>query len=154
MATTEVGFYHLARMPLEKALPRLLQRVLDARLRAVVLGTSEERLKALDVALWVDDPGSFLAHGLRGQPRPQDQPIYLTTVEENPNGAQVLVLIDGADAAGIGAFARCLDVFDGNDPAALAAARERYSARRAQGFALTYWQQDARGGWTKAANAG
>lgn len=146
---TDVGFYHLTRMPLERALPRLLQRVLDAGLRAVVLGTSEERLKALDVALWVDDPGAFLAHGLRGEPRPQDQPIYLTAVEENPNGAQVLVLIDGAEPGYVASFERCLDVFDGNDPAAVAAARARYRVRKAAGFSLAYWQQDAAGRWAK-----
>jgi len=117
----EVAFYQLSRSSLERALPRLLQKVLDQEIRAVVLATSEERLSALDTALWVDDPGSFLAHGRRGEPYPEDQPIYLTTVEENPNGAPVLVLIDGADARSLAGYARCLHVFDGNDAAATAA---------------------------------
>ena len=45
---------------------------------------------------------------------------------------------------------RVFDLFDGNDEAAVAAARERWKAARAGGHALTYWQQGARG-WEKKA---
>jgi DNA polymerase III subunit chi len=41
-----------------------------------------------------------------------------------------------------------LDLFDGNDEAALAAARRRWAAAKAAGHALSYWQQGARG-WEK-----
>jgi DNA polymerase-3 subunit chi len=40
-------------------------------------------------------------------------------------------------------------MFDGNDPAAVAAARDRWRAAKAAGHALTYWQQTDRGGWAK-----
>jgi DNA polymerase-3 subunit chi len=40
-------------------------------------------------------------------------------------------------------------MFDGNDPAAVAAARERWRVYTAGGHALTYWQQNARAGWEK-----
>jgi DNA polymerase-3 subunit chi len=143
----EVAFYQLSRSSLERALPRLLQKALDQQMRAVVLGTSEERLSALDTALWVDDPGSFLAHGRRGDPYPEDQPIYLTTVEENPNGARVLVLIDGAEARSLEGYMRCLHVFEGHDARRLAAARARYEACRAAGLAVTFHRQDSAGRW-------
>ena len=143
----EVAFYQLSRSSLERALPRLLQKVLDQEIRAVVLATSEERLSALDTALWVDDPGSFLAHGRRGEPYPEDQPIYLTSVEENPNGARVLVLIDGAEARSLAGYTRCLHVFEGNDAAQLAAAQVRYEACRTAGLSVTYYRQDSSGRW-------
>jgi len=59
----EVGFYHLTRAPLERALPRLLEKAREAGYRALVVAASEERVAALDALLWTYDPASFLAHG-------------------------------------------------------------------------------------------
>jgi len=62
---TEVGFYHLTRSALEPALGRLLERVLDSGLRAVVRASSAERADALNRALWQFGRDSFLPHGAR-----------------------------------------------------------------------------------------
>jgi DNA polymerase III subunit chi len=149
MATTDIGFYHLTVSPLEEALPKLLRKVLDSGQRAVVLAGSEERAEALNVVLWTYHPASWLPHGTRADGYADRQPIYLTHEEENPNGARVLVLVDGADPAFVGDFERCLDMFDGNDPDAVEAARERWRARKQAGFALSYFQQDSAGRWTR-----
>jgi DNA polymerase-3 subunit chi len=42
-------------------------------------------------------------------------------------------------------------LFDGNDPDALAGAREQWRAVKAAGHDATYWQQDERGRWAKKA---
>ena len=146
----EVSFYHLQREPLEVALPKILEKVLERGLRAVVMAGSRERVALLDEQLWTYGRGSFLPHGAAGDGRAEEQPIYLTAEVENPNGATVLVLVDGADPADKSAFDRCLDMFDGNDPPAVAAARGRWQACKDQGFDVTYWQQGARG-WEKKA---
>jgi DNA polymerase III subunit chi len=78
------------------------------------------------------------------------QPIWLTALDEAPNGARFLFLIDGAESARLDAFARVFDLFDGNDAAALEAARVRWRAAKDAGHALTYWQQGERG-WEKKA---
>ena len=65
-----------------------------------------------------------------------------------PNGARFLFLLDGAESARLDLFDRVLDLFDGNDEAALAAARRRWGAAKAAGHALSYWQQGPRG-WEK-----
>ena len=59
----EIAFYQLRRTPLEKALPKLLEKVLESGRRAVVLAASEERAEALNAALWTYEQGSFLPHG-------------------------------------------------------------------------------------------
>ena len=146
---TDVGFYHLTATPLERALPKLLEKVLESGARAVVLAGSEPRIESLDTALWVYDPGSFLPHGTAGAGDPADQPVFLTTREENPNGAAILVLVDGIEPAFLNSFDRCLDVFDGTDEAAVAAARKRWSARKSAGDAVTYWKQAPDGRWEK-----
>jgi len=146
---TEIGFYHLTRSKLEQALPRLLAKVLESGVRAVVRAGSEERVRFLNTNLWTYDQDSFLPHGSAAEGDAGDQPIWLTTEQENPNGAAILVLTDGAAAEDLANFTRCLDMFDGNDPAAVEAARTRWKTWRAAGHELTYWQQTEQGGWGK-----
>ncbi len=144
---TEIRFYHLTRTPLERALPQLLERALAAGMRAVVISGSEERVEALNQLLWTYEERSFLPHGSKREGRPERQPIWLTTEDENPNGATCLVLTDGAVSTGLAQYQRCLDLFDGQDPAAVEAARARWKECKAAGHSLSYWQQDAAGRW-------
>ena len=147
----DIAFYHLMRMPLDQALPKLLGRVLSTGGRALVLCGSEERVSALDTALWVCPDPDWLPHGTKASGHPTMQPIWLTTEDAAAaNGARFLVLVDGADSTRLGDYDRVLDLFDGQDPEAVAAARRRWSAAKAAGHALSYWQQGDRG-WEKKA---
>jgi DNA polymerase-3 subunit chi len=150
----EIGFYHLTRTPLEQALPRLLGRVLQQQGRALVLCGGEERLAALDAALWLCSDPDWLPHGTPATGHAELQPIWLTTQDVGeagaPNGARYLFLVDGAESARLSLFDRVLDLFDGNDEAAVAAARRRWAAAREAGHALSYWQQGPRG-WERKA---
>ena len=151
---TEIGFYHLTRSPLGQALPRLLEKALVAGHHVVLRGSDEERLEHLNRNLWTYENDSFLPHGGKGDGEAGRQPIWLTTTVENPNGASVLVLVDGAAADDLAGYARCLELFDGNDADQLDGARRRWKAVLAAGHVCTYWQQTERGGWTKAHEAG
>jgi DNA polymerase-3 subunit chi len=145
----EYGFYHLTRTPLDQALPKLLGRVLGTGGRAMVLLGSTERLEALDAALWTSGDPDWLPHGTPRTGHPQHQPIWLTTEDgPAPNGARFLFLLEGTETAHAAAYDRILDLFDGADDAAVAAARARWKAAKAAGHALTYWQQGPRG-WEK-----
>ena len=146
----EVGFYHLISTPLERALPRLLERALSQGHRVIVRAASAERVEHLNVALWTYEEAAFLAHGSARDGNPALQPIWLTDRDENPNGATMIVLVDGLEAADLNLFARCADFFDGNDEGAVAAARERWRRAREAGHNLTYWQQTA-SGWERKA---
>ena len=146
---TDIGFYHLVATPLEKALPKLLEKVLGSGARAVVMAGSAERVEALNGLLWTYAPNGFLPHGSAKDGRPERQPIWLTAKDENPNGATILVLTDGATADSLPSFARCLDVFDGADETAVEAARARWKAYKEAGHGLTYWQQTDSGGWER-----
>jgi len=130
-------------------LPKLLERALEQGYRVVVLAGSPERVDQLNGALWTYDEASFLPHGSARDGFPERQPIWLTTTDENPNGANLLVLVDGVRSANPDGFARILDVFDGGE-ASVAAARERWTAAKEAGHELTYWQQTEKG-WEKKA---
>jgi len=147
---TEIGFYHLTRSSLDEALPRLLEKAYAAGHRVVVRGGDAERIELLNRALWTYRKDSFLPHGARSDGFAEDQPIYLTAQVENPNGASILVRVDDAEAPDLNTFDRCLDLFDGSDPDAVARARTRWREAREHGHACTYWQQGERGGWVKA----
>lgn len=146
---TAINFYHLERSTLEHALTQLLEKVLANKARAVVFAGSEERVEALNAALWTSPPHSFLPHGSRQDGHAPDQPVWLTTEDENPNGASVLVLTDGMASARMGEYERCLELFNGQDPAAVEAARERWRRYREEGHELIYWRQTPGGSWEK-----
>lgn len=148
---TEIGFYHLQRSPLERALPMLLEKVLEAGKRAVVVAGSEERVEQLNGVLWTYRPDSFIPHGSARDGNAEAQPIWLSTTPENPNDAGILVLTDGATADSFDGFERCLEMFDGKDDAAVAAARERWTAYKEAGHEVVYYQQTESGGWEKKA---
>jgi len=146
---TEIGFYHLTASPLEKALPRLLEKILKAQKRAVIICESQERLDYLNTTLWTLGKASFLPHGSAKEGFGEDQPIWLTTQDENPNGAQFLVLIEGSNVPSLSNYERCLDLFDGNDEEAVANARKRWKTYKEQDHAVTYWKQMEKGTWEK-----
>ena len=146
----EVGFYHLTRTGPDQALPQLLGRTLAAGQRAVVVCASDERVAALDAALWLSTDPDWLPHGTAAAGNADLQPIWITAADEAPNGARFVFLVEGAAAATLAAFDRAFDLFDGRDEAAVAAARERWKAAKAAGHTLTYWQQTPRG-WEKKA---
>jgi DNA polymerase III subunit chi len=147
---TEILFYHLQEHPIEKVLPNLLERSLERGWRAVVQASSEDRVDALDAHLWTFSDDSFLPHGTDREAAAAEQPILLTVREHNPNNASVRFLIDGAPIpADAGSYQRLVLLFDGGDPEAVAVARERWTAAKAEGFDVTYWQTDERGRWQR-----
>jgi len=149
---TEMLFYHLQRQPIEKVLPALLEKSLARGWRVVVQAASEERVEALDAHLWTYREDAFLPHGTDREAEAATQPVLLTTRDGNPNGANVRFLIDGAGVpADTGNYERIVLLFDGDDPDAVAAARERWTQARTQGLAATYWQADAEGRWQRKA---
>jgi DNA polymerase III subunit chi len=147
---TEMLFYHLEHQPLERVLPTLLEKSLERGWRVVVQASSEERIEALDAHLWTFRDDSFLPHGTWREAEARSQPILLTVNPDNPNGATVRFLIEGAmipeDAE---AYQRIVLIFDGEDPDAVAAARERWRESKAKGFDVTYWQTDGEGRWQR-----
>ena len=148
---TEVLFYHLERQSLEQTLPGLLQRCLERGWRAAVQVGGEDRLRDLDSHLWTYNDAAFLPHGTAADGHEKDQPVFLTTNTDNPNGASVRFLVDGATTDSFEGYERIVFLFDGADQEATATAREAWKAAVAAGTEATYWRQDERGKWGKQA---
>jgi len=150
----EVGFYHLTTTPLDRALPKLLERSLEAGKRSVVIATTPGVIDHLNSTLWTYGRASFIPHGgdngTVSDPHASDNPIWLTTKDENPNGATLLFLTDGALSQKMSSFERCFFLFDGNNTHELEDARSRWKDLKAQGHPLVYWKQTPSGAWEKA----
>jgi DNA polymerase-3 subunit chi len=127
---TEVRFYHLTRTSLEAALPVMLEKTLERGQRAVVIAGSDERVESLNAQL---------------------QPVWLTARDENPNGAEVLFLTDGATAQSLADYKLCAMLFDGGNDTAVQLARDQWRTLKEAGHEVTYWKQDETGRWAQQA---
>jgi DNA polymerase III subunit chi len=134
-------FYYLTRVPLEKALPGIAERVLASGERLVIVAEDEKLLTRIDALLWSYKPESFLPHGRDG-----DQPILLTADADGAT-AQNIALIDGAWRDAALNFARAFYFFDSQTidgaRAAWRALAERDEVER------HYWKQDDAGKWVE-----
>jgi DNA polymerase-3 subunit chi len=116
-----------------------------------VEGRVQERVEALDTLLWTYREDSFLPHGTRRDGNSTAQPIYLTSNEDNPNGAGVRFLVDGAETTELSSYDRVVYLFDGRDADAVVKARGHWKAAKDAGCEVTYWQQSSEGRWQKKA---
>jgi DNA polymerase-3 subunit chi len=148
---SEIRFYHLQRRSLEDTLPVILERCYSRGDRTVVMAGSAERVEALAAHLWTYNDRNFLPHGTKRDGQAERQPIWLTETDENPNAAAVLFLADGARSQTIDAYALCVELFDGQDASAVAAARERWTSYKSAGHSLVYYQQNEAGRWEEKA---
>jgi DNA polymerase-3 subunit chi len=149
MTNCEVWFYHLERQGLDQVLPTLLERTLQKGWKALVRAPSGDRVEYLDGWLWSYRDDSFLPHAAGAQAGEAD-PVALVADEANPNRAEALFLVDGAEPGALDGYARCSVIFDGRDEAALQVARAQWRKLKDAGFSAVYWRQ-GQGGWEKAA---
>jgi DNA polymerase-3 subunit chi len=148
----EVLFYQLSGTTLEATLPDLLERSLARGWRVLVRCGSEAGLAGLDTLLWTYRDDSFLPHGTAAAASAALQPVCLTLGSDNPNGANILMLVDGARASvdEMAGFERTCLLFDGHDGRALEAARADWRAVQAAELAAKYWAQE-QGRWVQKA---
>lgn len=134
-------FYHLTRVPLEKVLPSIAERVLASGERLVIVAEDDKLLTRIDALLWSYKPESFLPHGREGE-----QPILLTADAEG-SLAQNIALIDGQWRDSALNFARAFYFFDSQSiDSARAAWRGLADNDKVERH---YWKQDDAGRWVE-----
>lgn len=146
----KIQFYHLTATALEAAVPQLVAKALQAGLRGVLWCDDTDAARLSD-ALWHAKPEeSFLAHGLAGQAYAAWQPLLISGVETQENAPDMLMITHGKMPEDITRYRRILDIFNGADEHAVAAARSRWQEYKTQGHALQYFKQNPSGGWELA----
>lgn len=150
----QVDFYHLQNQVLENVLPKLLEKAYGTKKRIKIKIGNEERVEFLNTALWTFDEQSFIPHGSKKDGFADEQPIWLSSDDDNPNQAVFLFLVDGAltNIENAAKYERIFNIFDGNNEAATEQARGFWKDLKQAGFELNYWQQNANGKWTLQAS--
>ena len=144
---TEISFYHLEHKPWEQVLPKQLSTALERGWRCVVQVGDAARVEEISELLWKNDADLFLTHGTKADGRADQQPIWLTAEAENPNAANVKFFIEGAAVDDVAGLTRAVILFDGHDETAVTRARDDWKRFKAQGFEISYYQQDENHRW-------
>lgn len=148
---TDIRFYHIQNRSVNDTVPPLLNKALEGGHKIVLRTGNAASVKALDEHLWTYRDDSFLPHGAKGGAHADQQPIYITDDTDNPNGADVLIVMPGASAEGVGDYKLCCEMLNGRDEAQVSAARTRWKTYKEAEYTVTYWQQTDAGGWDKKA---
>ncbi|MES2607732.1 MAG: DNA polymerase III subunit chi [Pseudomonadota bacterium] len=153
--TLQVSFYQLMLTPMEKVVPRIVDKIYASKLRAMIWIENDEKLALLNTSLWTYSTLAFIPHGCRldSEETKDQQPIWLSTALENPNQSSVCMVTNGCIVLNPGSlgFDRIVDIFDATiaetrDGAASYA--ERLNFYNAKNAAITQWQQ-TKEGWQK-----
>ncbi len=150
---SRVDFYHLQNQTLENVLPKLLEKAYETGKKIKVKVGNEERVEFINTFLWTFDDQSFIPHGSKKDGFAEMQPIWISSNDENPNGALMLFLVDGAkeNAESVKNFERVFNIFDGNSETAVNEARAFWKELKTAGVEIYYWQQESNGRWVQKA---
>ncbi len=144
-----VNFYHLTRMPLERALPNIVEQVLKNGERLLVVSADELQRSALDRLLWEYSPESFVPHAQIGNGSNEVQPVVIAAEVNAANGAKFVALVDGEWRDDALDFERAYHFFDEDRIGAARAAWKGLAGR--EGIDRRYWKQNDAGRWEQAA---
>lgn len=135
-----VGYHH-GISPIEKVLPKLLEKVLASGQRAVVMAGDSETLKTIDTFLWTYSKSELIPHGTVEDGNPSLQPVWLTCTDENPNHASVLILIGHLRPTHTSLFQKVLLLSPEWSP--------EFTEWASMQGDLTLWTEQQQGGWAQ-----
>lgn len=149
---SELWFYHLTRSRMEQVLPMLVERALAHGWRVAIRVDEAAMVTRVDDLLWqAAPPERFLPHGLALAANAAAHPVVIGQGDVAVNQPDYLIALGGAAIApeDCAALRRAVLLFDGQDEAALNAARAHWRAFVEAGISLQYWSQES-GTWQMA----
>jgi DNA polymerase-3 subunit chi len=132
---SQVKFVKLERPEKAKHLCRLAEQFFAEGKRVLITVQDENQGITLDRFMWVWDKGSFIPHSYdNGSVDCLDEPIVITSGEENPNAAAVLIMGKPCSLKFARRFEQVVDFAETYDTALAEQARQRFAAYRNAGF--------------------
>ena len=146
----QIDFYQIGQAGLEPVLLMLLKKTLAAKQKALVL-CPMPAARAIDIALWSHDPGSWIPHGLDDSKGVDHCDVWVSSdMMANQINAEFLFLLHGSAPAQFTDFTRCFCLFDGKSDAQLQQARNQWKEwQQIANITLGYYAQNAEGDWDK-----
>lgn len=150
---SRIDFYHLQKQNLEDVLPKLVEKAYATGSKIKIKVGNEARVEFINSLLWTFDEEAFIPHGSKKDGFAKEQPIWLSSEDDNPNQAEMLFLVDGAkfNLSIENNYSRIFNIFDGNNEESLQQARDFWKEVSSLGFEKNYFQQDDNGKWNKKA---
>lgn len=151
-----VSFYHLRYTPLEKVLPKLLEKITQSNMRSVVIFDSDETVVQFNKILWIYSTLAFLPHGSKFESSDiiEDLPIWLSSTIENPNNSTVCIITGNhiiPNNPELLNFDRIVYIFDATVKSELKLFHERTQHHQQQNHEIVSWYQ-TKTGWSKDQN--
>jgi DNA polymerase-3 subunit chi len=137
----DIAFYHFkAEEPVKQFCKFLEQEYLAIGKNMIIRTLDDATQEMLNEVLWTFSKKSFLPHASKFDDDGQLQPIYITTTDELPNDAAILILYNRFDLTSddLKSFKKILIIlYDGND-IDVNEARDLYKSLKTQGHKLAY----------------
>ncbi|PCI01708.1 MAG: DNA polymerase III subunit chi [Alphaproteobacteria bacterium] len=148
---SEIRFYHMEQSTIDKALPAITMKAVQSGKKILIKAADKKEVKRLSDLLWSFRGDTFLAHGMDGDKNAEQQPVFVTTKDDNVNEAKILILTGGCTHEDVAQFDLTCEMLDGRVESQIADARARWKVYKEADHDLTYWQQDDNGAWGKRA---
>ncbi len=133
---TRVEFIKLNRPERARILCDLAEEFYLAGQRVLVMVQDDNQGLTLDQFMWTWRQGAFVPHVYQsGSVECHDEPVVIVAAEDNPNGADVLLMGVPCSVDFIRHFRQVIDFAETFDDARLAESRERFRSYRDHGFA-------------------
>lgn len=132
---TQVEFIKLNRPERASILCDLAEKYFLAGQRVLVMVQDDNQGVTLDQFLWTWKKGAFVPHVYEnGSVECLDEPVVIVAGEENPNGAEVLLMGAPCSLEFIRHFRHVIDFAESFDETRLEESRERFRSYREHGF--------------------
>ena len=138
---TEVVFYDMPQEERYNWVARLVEQAWRAKKRMLIHCGSDTETRYLDEFLWTYREDAFLPHevvGKDGTLADGDAQVVLTTQEQDPIDAEILLLDAPVSMAFAAQYKTVLELVDHSDQDTLQESRNRYKAWRESGANVSY----------------
>lgn len=92
----KINFYQTQSEDLAKTLCKISEKCYYSNSNTLIITENEDYSNSIDKSLWTYSKKHFIPHATTNDPRPNDQPILITTKPENLNNAEIIVFINPA----------------------------------------------------------
>lgn len=146
----EISVYQLTTTTVDKALPKLLEKIYEQGKRCHIITNSEEQCRVLNASLWTYSTLAFLPHGciFDADLNPKDQPIWLSTTADIQNDAVIMISLQPEFNKSYEAMERMVylyDIYADTKPAFDTLLKHLNDSQ-----VVTVWQQQPDGAWKKS----
>lgn len=133
---THIEFVKLDRPERAQVLCELAEEFYRAGQRVLVMVQDDNQGVTLDRFMWTWKKSAFVPHVYQnGSVECHDEPVVIVAGEENPNGAQILLMGAPCSLGFIRHFQQVIDFAEAFDATRLEVSRERFKEYRESGFA-------------------